>query len=57
MPEYTPLNKELFKEGKKIMNKDAKPQTHKFHWGWCELSLFINYLEENYTIIKRGSHA
>ena len=44
------INKELFLAGKRIMKK----KTFSSHIGWYSLSAFIDWLEDNYNIQKKG---
>ena len=49
--EVTELNHELFLMAQKIM-EDACDKDHLHHYGDHGLGIFIDWLEENYTITK-----
>lgn len=53
LEEYSELNRELFTKAKEIMDDNDNNSSTHWHIGWCDVSDFINWLEENYHITEK----
>ena len=47
------LNKDIFSKGKEIMEDKIQSPFGGGYIGWCGLSAFVDYIEENYNISKK----